>query len=388
MANDAVGIEFLHRHRRVAEIDRDNRDSGRFRDADVEFRIADHDRPVGHAAGNADRLGEVARIGLAVAKRVRPDDRGEAPAHVERVEKLARQAFELVGAHGERPAGRGEAVGVNYRGETAKTIAAQIEEHRAAIEAGLTRDTLLDLLPAGGARNAVDCALWDLECKRTGKSIWELTGVEPGPVTTAYTIVVADPHQMYVAASDARETLLKVKVTAGAAIDQVKAVREARADARLIVDGNQDFDLAGLEAFLKGIEGLGIELVEQPLPAGADAALEAFSSPIPLCADESFQTLDDLDAVAGRYSYASVKLDKTGGLTAGLEAARAVEAAGLGLMTGCWAATSLSMAPAFVIARFSAFADIDGPLLLKRDCDRGLTYHRGVVSPPKPDFWG
>lgn len=285
-------------------------------------------------------------------------------------------------------AGRGETVGVNYHGETVASLAEQIETHRATIEGGISREELLELLPPGGARNAVDCALWDLECKQTGKTIWALTDVDEGPVTTAFTIVVAEDHQMYESAADAPESLLKVKVTAERAVEQVRAVREARPDARLIVDGNQDFDLAGLEKFLKATEALGIELIEQPLPAGADEELAQFSSPIPLCADESFQTGEDLAALAGRYGYVSVKLEKTGGLTAALETARQVADAGMGLMTGCWAATSLSMAPAFVIARFSAYADIDGPLLLRDDREHGMVYDRGRVAPPVSALWG
>lgn len=284
--------------------------------------------------------------------------------------------------------GRGEAVGVNYNNETAKSILAQIEQVRRDMEAGVSREELLSLLPAGGARNALDCALWDLECKRSGKTIWDLTGVDPKEVTTAYTIVIDEPHRMYEAAREAPETLLKIKVSAKDAVEQINAVREARPDARLIVDANQDFSLDELQVLTEKIRGVGIEMIEQPLPSGADGSLSSYSSPVPLCADESFHTLEDIEEVAGRYRYVSVKLEKTGGLTYALELARKASDAGLGLMTGCWASTSLSMAPAFVLACFSAYADIDGPLLLAADRDDPMKYHKGQVSPPSSSLWG
>lgn len=284
--------------------------------------------------------------------------------------------------------GRGESVGVNYRGETARSVQSQIEQLRDRIEAGLTREELQELLPAGGARNALDCALWDLDCKSRAQTIWALTDIEPSPVTTAYTIVIDDPHRMYEAAGAAPETLLKIKVSAEGAFDQITAVREARPDARLIVDGNQDFTLEQLQALIARIETLGIEMIEQPMQAGADAGLSGYASPIPLCADESFHTEADIAAVVGRYRYASVKLEKTGGLTHALALIGKVQDAGLGVMIGCWAATSLSMAPAFVAAQGAAYADIDGPLLLKSDRPDAMDYRKGLVAPPHRRLWG
>ena len=284
--------------------------------------------------------------------------------------------------------GRGESVGIDYHGETARSVQAQIEQLRDSIEGGLSRQELQDLLPAGGARNALDCALWDLECKGKSQTIWALTDIRPSPVTTAYTIVIDEPHRMYEAAGAAPETLLKIKVSADGAFDQITAVREARPDARLIVDGNQDFTLDQLQALIARIEALGIEMIEQPLPVGADAGLSDYASPIPLCADESFHTEADLSHVGGRYRYASIKLEKTGGLTEALRLVGKAEDAGLGVMIGCWAATSLSMAPAFVAAQGAAYADIDGPLLLKSDRPGAMDYRRGVVNAPHRRLWG
>ncbi|NHK29232.1 dipeptide epimerase [Parvularcula flava] len=284
--------------------------------------------------------------------------------------------------------GRGEAVGVNYRGETAKSVQGQIEQLRDKIETGLSREELQDLLPPGGARNALDCALWDIECKDKSQTIWALTGIKPSPVTTAYTVVIDEPHRMYEAAGAAPEMLLKIKVSADGAFDQITAVREARPDARLIVDGNQDFTLDQLKALIARIEKLGIEMIEQPLAAGADDGLSDYASPIPLCADESFHTEADIAKVSGRYRYASIKLEKAGGLTNALSLIGKVEDAGLGVMIGCWAATSLSMAPAFVVAQGAAYADIDGPLLLKQDRPDAMEYRKGIVNPPHRRLWG
>jgi len=284
--------------------------------------------------------------------------------------------------------GRGESVGVNYHGETAKSVQGQIEQLREKIETGLSREELQEVLPAGGARNALDCALWDLECKDKSQTIWALTGIKPSPVTTAYTIVIDEPHRMYEAAGAARETLLKIKVSAEGAFDQITAVREARPDARLIVDGNQDFTLDQLKALISKVEKLGIEMIEQPLPAGADQGLSDYASPIPLCADESFHIEADISEIVRRYRYASIKLEKTGGLTNALSLIGKVQDAGLGVMIGCWAATSLSMAPAFVAAQGAAYADIDGPLLLKKDRADAMEYRKGIVNPPHRRLWG
>ena len=307
--------------------------------------------------------------------------------------RTARRSFDLVETlmvtlRSETAEGRGEAVGVDYLDETAQSLWHQIEAHRHIIEQGIDREALQSLLPAGGARNALDCALWDLDCKQRGRTIWDLTGIDPAPVTTAYTIVIDKPARMAQAAAASTETLLKIKITAAEASRQVAAVREARPDARLIVDANQDFSLVQLRALIDVAGPMGVELIEQPLPAGEDSELDDFVSPIPLCADESFQTAQDLPRLAQRYSFVNLKLDKIGGLTAGLAIREQAAAEGLGLMTGCWAATSLAMAPAFVLSQQAAFADIDGPLLLAADREHGMSYERGVIAPPDTALWG
>ena len=286
--------------------------------------------------------------------------------------------------------GRGEALGVFYANETAASMTAEIESIAKHIDAGVDRATLAQLLPPGGARNAIDCALWDLEAKSSGRSIWELTGVAPKPLTTVFTIgIEATPEIMASHAAAAAEyPLLKVKLDGNQPLERIRAIRAARPDARIVVDANQGWDLATLKRLAPAFADLGIEMIEQPLPRGADAGLEEFRSPVPLGADESCLHLGELDAAARRYQVINIKLDKTGGLSHALELARAARERGLGLMVGCMAGSSLAIAPAFVVGCLVDLVDIDGPLLLKRDRIPGLAYARGRVEPPPADVWG
>jgi L-alanine-DL-glutamate epimerase-like enolase superfamily enzyme len=254
---------------------------------------------------------------------------------------------------------------------------------------GLTRERLLQLLPAGGARNALDCALWDLEAKRTGRRAWELAGLSVAPIATPYTLSIQPtPEATAEAATRAPGTTLKIKLYAISPLDRVRAVRAARPDATLIVDANQSWTLALLRELAPGLAELDVKMIEQPLPRGADDVLETYRSPVALCADESCQHLGDLSTACNRYQMINIKLDKAGGLTHALQLAAACRARSIETMVGCMVATSLSMAPAFVLAQVCKFADIDGPLFLKYDRADGMVYAQGRVQSPVPRLWG
>jgi L-Ala-D/L-Glu epimerase len=285
---------------------------------------------------------------------------------------------------------RGEGVPYPRYGESVESVLAQIAAVRDAIEAGAGRNELLGLMPAGAARNAVDCALWDLEAKRAGKSVAELLGeAAAGPIATALTIGIDAPEAMgRVAAQIAAAPLIKVKVDAADPATAVRAVRGAAPDAALIVDPNESWDEALLRAVMPALEACRVAVLEQPVPAGEDAWLETYASPVPICADEAIHTVAELDTVAPRYDAVNVKLDKAGGLTAGLELARATRERGLKLMSGCMVCSSLGIAPALHIARLADWADLDGPLWLAEDREGGVTEANGWLSPPAPGFWG
>jgi L-alanine-DL-glutamate epimerase-like enolase superfamily enzyme len=253
--------------------------------------------------------------------------------------------------------GRGEAVPYLRYGETAEGVTAAIEAVRDPIESGLTRDGLQRLLPPGAARNAVDCALWDLETKRAGVRAWTLAGRDRlDPVKTAYTLSLAAPEVMAEAArAAARRPVLKLKIGGADDLDRIAAVRAAAPKARLIVDANEALSFETLRVAGPEFARLGVKLIEQPLPAGQDQALEGYQSPVPLCADESIHTRDELDACVGRYACVNIKLDKAGGLTEALALRAAAQARGLEIMAGCMVATSLAMAPALLIAQGAAF---------------------------------
>jgi len=286
--------------------------------------------------------------------------------------------------------GSGEALGVYYLDETPESMTAQIRSISDELQAGADRQQLLELLPPGGARFAVDSALWDLEAQLSGVPAWQAAGVEPAPVETVFTIgLEAQPSDMAARAAAAGDySLFKIKLNDDRPVERIAAIREARPDARMIVDVNQGWDFAQLVAFAPELHRLGVRMIEQPLPRGEDEELEGFESEAPLCADESCLHLGEFDAAASRYDIINIKLDKTGGLTHALELAAAARAAGVRIMTGCMGGTSLSMAPSHVIAQLSEFVDIDGPLLIGDDRPGGLVYANGIVTLPAERFWG
>jgi L-alanine-DL-glutamate epimerase-like enolase superfamily enzyme len=286
--------------------------------------------------------------------------------------------------------GRGEAQGVFYLDETAESIFEQAESVVNTIESGITREELQDLLPAGGARNAIDCAMWDLECKKTGNSIWQLTGINPQSVTTVFTIgLEPEPEQMAAKAAAAAEApILKIKLNEDRPVERLAAIRAARPDATLVVDANQGWDFEQLQDVISKCAGLDLAMIEQPLPRGGDAVLESFNSVITLAGDESCLHSGELEQAARRYDMINIKLDKTGGLTEALKLARAARQLGCKLMVGNMVGTSLAMAPSFVVAQLCDFVDIDGPLLLKHDHPNGLQYDKSVVNGLNPAFWG
>ena len=294
---------------------------------------------------------------------------------------------ELVeGAH----RGRGEGVPYTRYGETVAGVLAALEAMAPAIVGGLDRAGLQAAMPAGAARNALDAALWDLEAKISGKSVSRLAGLDPpGPVTTAYTLSLDAPEAMGRAAgAHAARPLLKIKLTGEGDLERVRAVRAAAPRARLIVDANEAWSADHFERYALALAELGVALIEQPLPAGADEALARLPHPIPVCADESCHTSADLDDLVGRYEVVNVKLDKTGGLTEALRLAAAARARGFRLMVGCMVGTSLAMAPAILVAQGAEFVDLDAPLLLARDRQPGLRYEGSVLFPPTRALWG
>ncbi len=286
--------------------------------------------------------------------------------------------------------GRGEALGVYYFDETPASMTKQIDSVTAELAQGADRQQLMDLLPPGGARCAVDLALWDLEAQRDGFSVWQSAGAEEAPVETVFTIgLESEPAEMAEKAAAATQySLLKIKLDSDRPVERVRAIRKRRPDARLIVDVNQAWRFEQLQDVAAALHASGVLMIEQPLPRGADEVLEGFDSPIPLCADESCLHLGELEAASSGYAMINIKLDKTGGLTHALQLLRAANASGLRIMTGSMGGTSLSMAAAHVVAQFSEFADIDGPLLIGDDRPGGLIYDGGIVSLPPERFWG
>ena len=314
-------------------------------------------------------------------------------AGVFRISRGARTAAHtvLVEIRDGAAAGRGECVPYARYGETVDSVVASIEGLRGELEAGLGREALAGAMAPGAARNAIDCALWDLEAKRTGRRAWESASEpSPGPVVTAYTLGLDEPGAMRKAAArHAHRPLLKVKLNGDRVTERVAAVRAGAPDARLIVDANEGWTVETLRRSLSALADLGVELVEQPLPADADAALADIERAVPVAADESCHTRADLPTLTGRYDVVNVKLDKTGGLTEALALRDAATAAGFGIMVGCMLATSLAMAPALLVAQGARFVDLDGPLLLAGDREPGLDYNPdGRVAPPSSALWG
>jgi len=289
-----------------------------------------------------------------------------------------------------RRAGRGECVPYARYGETVEGVAASVEVQAALLASGASRQAIADAMPAGAARNAIDCALWDYEAKIAGKRVWELAGLPaPEPVPTCYTISLGTPEAMEAAARKAAgRPILKVKLGGDGDPERMAAVRRGAPRARLVADSNEAWTEANFAPNAAACAHAGAELIEQPLPAGQDAALAGLGSLVPICADESAHTAESLAGLTGRYQAVNIKLDKTGGLTAAIEMARAARALHLDIMVGCMVATSLAMAPAMLLAPFARWVDLDGPLLLARDRPDGLDYSGGRVHPPLPGLWG
>jgi L-alanine-DL-glutamate epimerase-like enolase superfamily enzyme len=286
--------------------------------------------------------------------------------------------------------GRGESTPIYYHGETAENVLARIEALRPALAAGLTRVALQDVLPRGAARNALDSAFWDLEAQRTGRPVWQLAGLAaPQPLTTAFTISLADPERMEADARAAADLpLLKLKLAGEGDEARVAAVRRGAPRARLIVDANEAWTGRDVAAEATRLLPYGVELIEQPVRAGEDALLDGVASPIPLCADESCQDRTDLPRLVGRYQAINIKLDKCGGLTEALALAGEARALGFETMVGCMLGTSLGLAPAALAAQGARWIDLDGALLLAEDRPAGMVLERGKLAAPAPALWG
>ncbi|KPK04694.1 MAG: mandelate racemase [Gemmatimonas sp. SG8_28] len=287
-------------------------------------------------------------------------------------------------------AGRGECVPYPRYGESVEGVMAAIEAMRDAITEGTDRDTLRERMPAGAARNALDCALWDLEAKRRGTPVWRLAGLEtPMPLTTAYTISLDEPEAMGRAAQEqANRPLLKLKLTGTDDLARVRAVRHAAPESRLIVDANEAWTPEVFAEMSPMLAALGVELIEQPLPADRDEPLANMPHPVPIAADESCHTSTDVPALAGRYDVVNVKLDKTGGLTEALRVVEIARDVGLGIMVGCMVGTSLGVAPATLLGPVARYVDLDAPLLLARDRTEGLRFEGSTLFPARRELWG
>ena len=286
--------------------------------------------------------------------------------------------------------GRGECVPYPRYGENVDAVAEAIAALAPEVEAGMDRIALQQRLPAGAARNALDCALWDLEAKSSGRRVWQLAATPaPHPAPTAETIALDTPEAMAARAFCLRERpLLKLKLDAEDVVERVGAVRAAVPRARLIVDANESWDLALLERIGGMLAALDVEVIEQPLPTARDEELRGFVSKVMLCADESCHTADDIDRLPEAYGMVNVKLDKAGGLTEALRVVAAARAKGRGVMVGCMVGTSLGIAPATLLASVADVVDLDGPLWLAHDRGPELRFSNGCVYPPDPALWG
>ncbi len=282
--------------------------------------------------------------------------------------------------------GWGECVPYARYGETLESVEAQV----AGLPEGVTREGLQEVLAPGAARNAVDCALWDLEAKRAGKRVWELAGLAAqGPEVTAFTLSLAEPEVMEAAARrNAHRPVLKIKLGTPDDMGRLEAVRRGAPEPRIIVDANEGWSAEVYADLAPHLLRLGVALVEQPLPAGEDDALLGMQRPVPVCADESCHDRASLPALKGKYDVVNIKLDKTGGLTEALALREAALAEGYGIMVGCMVGSSLAMAPATLVAQGAAFTDLDGPLLLAEDRDNPLQFDQAGVHPPSAALWG
>lgn len=288
--------------------------------------------------------------------------------------------------------GQGECVPYTRYGETIDSVIAQIESVADGIAGGMSRVGLLDALPAGAARNAVDCALWDLEAKMTGKPVWQLAGLAapPKPVVTVYTLSVDTPQAMGEAAlENAARPRLKLKMTGdGEDLERVTRIRENAPKAELVVDANEAWDVATYVDIAPKLAALGVVMIEQPVPAGDDEGLRGLPRPTAVCADESCHDTSTLDALQGKYDMVNIKLDKTGGLTEALRLKAEAARQGFRIMVGCMVGTSLAMAPGILIAQGVEIVDLDAPLWLADDRRPGMTYEGSTAFPADPELWG
>ncbi|MDA1101570.1 MAG: dipeptide epimerase [Proteobacteria bacterium] len=286
--------------------------------------------------------------------------------------------------------GRGECVPYSHYGESMASVRRQIEGMTPLISAGGSRTILDQALGPGAARNALDCALFDLEAKMTGQRAWDLADLAPPPdLLTAFTLSLDSPENMAKTAQSSKDRpLLKLKLGGAGDPERVEAVRHAAPGVRLIVDANEAWAPDMVLPFSAALAKFGVELIEQPLPRGGDQMLSDCPHPVPICADESCHVSADLDRLAGRYDLVNVKLDKSGGLTEGLILVREAKRRGFGVMVGCMLGTSLAMAPATLLASMADYVDLDGPLLLATDRDAALVYRDGYVARPTPELWG
>ena len=285
-----------------------------------------------------------------------------------------------------RVVGRGECVPYKRYGESMESVAAQI----GALKGGISRDELQEALEPGAARNAVDCSLWDLEAKRSGRRVWELAGLAaPGPVETAYTLSLDTPEKMQAAAArHAHRPLLKIKLGGEGDMARLESVRAGAPKTRIIVDANEGWTAEVYSELAPHLVRLGVALVEQPLPAGDDGLLAEIERPLPVCADEAAHDRASLPALKGKYDMVNIKLDKTGGLTEALALRDEARSTGYGIMVGCMVGTSLAMAPAVLVAQGAEIVDLDGPLLLAEDRATPLEYDAEGLHPPRPELWG
>lgn len=282
--------------------------------------------------------------------------------------------------------GWGECVPYARYGETLDSVTAEIT----GLPDQLTRAALYDLLPAGAARNAVDCALWDLEAKQSGQRVWQLAGVaQPGPEITAYTLSLDTPEKMQAQAEqNAHRPILKIKLGTPDDMPRLEAVRRGAPEAKIIIDANEGWSAQVYADLAPHLLRLGVALVEQPLPSGEDDALIGMERPVPVCADESCHDRASLAGLKGKYDVVNIKLDKTGGLTEALALRDAALAQGYQVMVGCMVGSSLAMAPATLVAQGALVTDLDGPLLLAEDRENALTFDAAGVHPPGPELWG
>ena len=309
-------------------------------------------------------------------------------AHVFRISRGARTQAEVVTVTIEKDGvtGRGECVPYARYNETLESVIKQVE----SLPADIDKETLQDTLPPGAARNAVDCALWDFECKKRDQRIWKIAGIQvPEQKITAYTLSLDEPKNMFKQAEkNSNRPLLKIKLGTPNDMPRLEAVRKGAPNSEIIVDANEGWDAELYSQLAPELVRLGVKLVEQPLPADQDGDLIGLPRPLPICADESCHDRKSLEKLIGKYDFVNIKLDKTGGLTEALLLKNKALEAGFKIMVGCMVGSSLAMAPATLIAQNATFVDLDGPLLLAHDRRHGLLYDESWVHPPVKDLWG